>query len=198
MTRDGIHLISRAYRQTHQRVLELAGRVGDEETFHARLGRSTSVAFNVWHLGRWADWLQSAIPEMTPEARERLGERDQIWQARHLAVGWGLDPERLGAAATGMGLADELSAELSLPDRDAVLEYVRSAFGALEEVLDSLDEGLAAREASLPLERTPWLSAPSTITVEAWALNYLIHANRHLGMMEALLGVHGLRGTATL
>jgi len=48
------------------------------------------------------------------------------------------------------------------------------------------------------LDRATWLAGPDQVgQVIGWILTYSRHDARHLGMIEALKGVRGLRGTAT-
>jgi len=40
-----------------------------ESQLRDRPGRTNSIAFDLWHLGRWADHLGSILSEMTPRSR---------------------------------------------------------------------------------------------------------------------------------
>ena len=89
------------------------------------------------------------------------------------------------------GLDDSASAALPLPDVDQVLDYVSGTFRALEAVLARIDDDAI-------LERPVVDLYGDESTIGDVILNHLSHADRHLGMIEALRGVLGERGTATV
>ena len=147
-----------------------------------------SVAFHAWHIGRWVDrnattisgWLDPSSPQ--PEA----------WIAQGLVDRWGLAGHDLGAyGGTGAGLDDEASAALALPDVELILDYVAAAAGGLEAVLARIDDDAI-------LERSVVDPYGDENPIGEVILNHLSHADRHLGMIEALRGVLGERGTATI
>ena len=148
-----------------------------------------SMRFHLWHLARWADRVQASLPTLTPALQQRLPAADEIWVREGLAMGWGLTAGQLGEGDTGMGLDDDASAALPLPERDALVAYARRAFAATEQ-------GLAAVETSDLLEPCTDLYGRAS-NVEEVLLTHLGHVNRHLGMIEALRGVYGTTGTAT-
>ena len=187
------------YRRMHARVLKVVEEL-DEEHLRARPGRSNSIAFNIWHVARWDDNLHWLLPEMTPELRKRLAATQEIWTAERLASRWGFPPpERLGHSQTGMGMDEAVAAGLALPAKDVLLDYARGAFAALEAALAAVDDAELSEVAEVDRSRTPWMAANvRSSTVASWILGYLDHAERHLGMMEALRGIQGLRGTASV
>jgi hypothetical protein len=174
----------------HQRPLLAAVAPLDESQMRARPGNATSIAFNLWHVARWADWLQSALVSSPEGLRTRIGPR--------VAARWGLAEATLGTSQTGMGMDDDVSAELPLPPKADLVAYAERAFTAVDDLLASLDDEALDAPASIPLDRTPWMSAADSSTVMQWILVYLDHGGRHLGMVETLRGIAGLRGTATV
>lgn len=168
------------------------GAVGelDEPTFHARPGaKAPSIAFHLWHAGRWADAFQERFGSFAPEL-ERFAGRQQIWIARGLAQAWGVGGA-LGIEATGSGLDDDASAVLPLPAKPAIVQYASSAFTAAEQIFGGVrDDELLLPTADFD-EEGGWV----VLRHFGW---HLIHASRHLGMVEALKGVHGFRGTVTV
>ncbi len=162
----------------------------DERTFHARPGpKAPSIAFHLWHTARWADAFQERFGSFAPEL-ERFAGREQIWTARGLAEAWGFGGS-LGIEATGSGLDDDASAALPLPAKAAVVDYASAAFAGAEEVFGGVrDDELLLPTADFD-EEGGWV----VLRHFGW---HLIHASRHLGMIEALKGVHGIRGTVTL
>ena len=162
----------------------------DEELFHARPSpKAPSIAFHLWHMARWADVFQAAAPTFASELA-RIGPCHEIWQERGLAAEWNIDVA-LGWKGAGTGLDDDASAALRLPGMALVAVYAREAFDAAEEVLGAIkDEELAIETANF-FDDDPW----PLLQHFTWHFG---HGARHLGMMEAIKGVLGLRGTATI
>ena len=181
----------------HQRRLLAVVAPLDESQIRARGGNATSIAFNLWHVARWADWLQCTLTSSTEGLRTRLGARDEIWASEGLATRWGLAAATLGNAQTGMGMDEEMSAALPLPPKAELVAYAERAFAAVDAVLVSLDDALLDAPVIVPRDRAPWMSPATPRTVLHWILIYLDHGARHLGMVETLRGIAGLRGTAT-
>ena len=137
-------LIAFGYRQTHERVLALVDDLSDEQLAW-RHSAVHSIAWNLWHLARWADHLQERIPHMTAELGRRLGMSRQVWEAEGLA----------------------------------------------ERAVDAVDDQQFRQPNALEQ------AGPDTPTVGRALLAHLTHDNRHLGEIECLRGLQGLRGTAT-
>ena len=161
----------------------------DEEGFHARPGpKAPSVAFHLWHAAGWADALQERLGVFVPEL-DRLAGREQLWNARDLAKAWGLAGS-LGIEATGSGLDDDASAALPLPAKGEVVRYASDAFAAAEEALGAI------RDDELLLPSADFDDEGGWVLLHQFGW-HLIHGSRHLGMIEALKGVLGVRGTVT-
>jgi DinB superfamily len=169
------------YRLTHEQVLRLLDRL-DEQQITWRPNLTTlSIGFHVWHLARWADYLQ-----------EMLTDDGQIWEAEELAALWGLGGACLGFAETGMGMSDDASASLPLPGKDALLDYARRAFVAAEQAVAAIGDDEFHRLVQDRHESVGKEGAIGDIILNWWK-----HDNRHLGMIECMLGAQGLHGTAT-
>jgi hypothetical protein len=173
----------------HGAFLESVGDL-DEGSFHARPGaKAPAISFHLWHTARWADALQARFGSFAPQLT-RFAGREQMWDARNLADAWGLDGG-LGKEATGMGLDDDASAALSLPSKSDVVTYAHDAFDAAEHLLSDIDDN----ELFLPTgdfyDQGEWV----VLDHFGW---HVTHASRHLGMIEALKGVLGVEGTATV
>ena len=130
------------------------------------------------------------MPGMTATLGRTLGERKQIWDDERLPEQWSLVRFDLGGDATGMGMDDDVSAALPLPSKDRLLDDARRVFEAANRAVD------AAEEEQLRESCTDLYGRQTS--VGAAVLSHLAHVNRHLGMIEALRGVRGLRGTATV
>jgi uncharacterized damage-inducible protein DinB len=189
MAETTARLIVARITRAHGQVLDLTADLPEEALRWQAGSHAPAIRFHLWHLARWADTVQANLPGLTPALGRRLGAAEEAWVAEGLAHRWGLTPGQLGGGDTGMGMDDDVSAALPLPDREALLAYTRRAFAATEQRLAALS----------PAD----LDAPCTDlygkvnVVGDVLLSHLTHVNRHLGMIEALRGVQGARGTAT-
>jgi hypothetical protein len=107
-----VQRLARYYTVAHSQVLALAERLDYGQLGWAPNRTTLSIGFHVWHLARWADYLQEAI-------------RDggvQIWESERVASRWGLDAVDMGFADTGMGMGDEASTSLPLPGKELLLD----------------------------------------------------------------------------
>ena len=177
-------------RRSHEAVIRIADELSDSGLNERPSASAPSIAFHVWHVARWADLLQSRMPEMTEELGQRLGSGFQIWDSDKLGEKWGVSSFDLGGEATGMGMDDDVSAALPLPPKDELLDYARRTFEAANRAVDAADED-QLRESCIDLYGRP-------TSVGAAVLGHLAHVNRHLGMIEALRGLRGMRGSATV
>ena len=140
-------------------------------------------------MARWADVFQAAAPTFAVELG-RIGPRQEIWQERDLAAGWGINVA-LGWKGAGTGLDDDASASLPLPTRAILAGYAREAFDAAEQVLGMI------RDDELGIETANFFDDPPWPLLQHFTWHFG-HGARHLGMMEAIKGVLELRGTATV
>jgi hypothetical protein len=174
--------------QTLTRVNEAVTAVDDEVFYRRTWPTQPPIAFHVWHVARWMDYYRDVL----------VGPDTQIWDSEGLAARWNLDPSVLGADATGMGMGDEASASMVLPERSEIMAYCERVIDALTSTLASLtpaqlDEEYKGHRADL------WRrQGIGTVSVGATLIAQLTHANRHLGMIEALKGSMGQSGSATV
>ncbi len=162
---------------THRHLVESASACTDADLAWHPGPTSPSIAFHLWHTGRWADrWAES------------VSGNAQRWHREGLATKWGF-PTQQGKGDTGMLLPDEEAANLPFPGRDQLATYLRGAFSDLEQAIGSLDDETILREADNLLGE----SAPLADSI----VRHLSHISRHLGMIEALRGLRGGHGTAT-
>jgi hypothetical protein len=183
------------YCLAHERALSLTQKLSDEQFQWRPTPAGHSIAFHLWHMARWADHLQAAIPGMTPQLGERLGSGTQIWTNKRLAAQWGFDAMELGYEQTGMSMSDEIAAQLSFPPKQELLEYAQQVFSLAECAVSAIDDDqFQAIEQPQPLTEGIWGGG----TVGDAILAHLIHDNRHLGMMECLNGLGTGSGTATV
>jgi hypothetical protein len=186
MTNSPWFLIIDAYCDAHQRVMAFADELSEEQLKWRFSPGSLTIAFFLWHLGRWADHIQAAIPGMTEELSQRLPPGQQIWEAQGLAAAWGFDSSITGYAETGMDMDEAAAAQLIFPSKDILLSYVRAAFAAADSAVQAVDETqFNSYERSQSM--TDGIRKQET-TVGQAIISHLLHDHCHLGMMQMLHG----------
>jgi uncharacterized damage-inducible protein DinB len=182
-------MILERVQKTHRRLLEISADLSDAQLRWSPGARAPSIAFHVWHMGRWADRLQATLPGMTTLA-QASEPACELWETEALAQRWGWSPDTLGYGQTGMEMSDEAASNLKLPPTDALFDYASRAFAAADRAVAAIeDQQLEQRGIDIYEHEN---------SVGYVLLVHLSHASRHLGMIECLRGVQGLRGTATV
>jgi hypothetical protein len=175
--RDHVSILAGRLAITHRHLVEAASACTDADLAWHPGPTSPSIAFHLWHTGRWADrWA------------EVVSGNAQRWNREGLTTKWKFPAEQ-GKGDTGMELPDEEAALLPFPGRDQLATYLRGAFSDLEQAVGALDDETILRDADDLLGAT----AP----LEDSLIRHLSHVSRHLGMIEALRGLRGGHGTAT-
>lgn len=176
--------------KTHARLLEIVADLTEDQVAWRPDLHAPPIGFHLWHMARWADRVQATLPGMSPALEARLGARGEVWEINGLARQWGWENEQLGYGQTGMELGDELAAGLRLPHKDVLVDYASQAFAAADHAFAALDDQRLHERGT---------DIYGQVNSAAYVLLiHLSHASRHLGMIEALRGVRGLRGTATV
>ncbi len=170
----------------HDGALKLAERTDDAALRERPRRTAPPIAFHLWHMARWADRLQAritaAVPSLSPG-------RSEIWVGERIADQWKITTP-LGKFDSGMEMGDEASVALTLPTKAALVDYVTRAFDAAQRAFDGIaDDDLDLRGRDLYDRES---------TVAAMLVGHLTHLNRHLGMIEALIGIAGGSGTASV
>jgi uncharacterized damage-inducible protein DinB len=176
--------------KTQLRLLEIVMDLSEQQLRWQPDLHAPPIGFHLWHMARWADRVQATLPTMSAALGERLGQGGEVWISQQLAEQWGLQNQQLGYGQTGMELGDDMAAELQLPPKADLISYARQAFAAAERTFSAMDDQLLQ-------ERGPDVYG-RTNSVAYVLLLHLSHASRHLGTIEGLRGVQGLRGTATV
>ena len=99
---------------------------------------ATSIAFNVWHLARWADHVQSRLPQSTIVLGQRLEARPEVWHAENLAALWGFDSAYLGDVEAGNELGVS-AAQIHFPSHALLLAYLRQCYTLEEQAFTAID-----------------------------------------------------------
>jgi DinB superfamily len=151
-----------------------------EEQIQARPGGTlASIAFQIWHTARWADH----------DGEAHYGGGKQIWYSQGFSQRWNLAGLDQSDSATGTGLGDDQAAALALPGKQELITYASAAFAAMERLVEDLNASQLATQTG-SLESTGG-------SIQTLLFTHLSHVNRHLGMIEAIKGLLGQRGTAT-
>ncbi len=173
--------ISRQYRLVHENLLDLVDGLTDEQIKWIPGGTTPCVGFHVWHLARWADYLQEIIN----------GRGSQLWEKEEMAARWNMETASLGYAQTGMSMDDQTAMALRMPRKDLLLDYARRAFSLAEQAVDSINDHEFYRVYET-LHGENWHDGHIGPIILTW----MEHDNRHLGMIECLIGVQGMHGSA--
>jgi len=160
-------------RQTHERVLKMVSDLSDEQLRWRPSPRAHSMGWTLWHIARADD---NVVFDQTGTS---------LWRSRGHAARWG-HPEE----GAGTGWDDEAAASLPLPPKDELVAFAREIFAAADAARDALDERRFGDEIE-----SRFMSARTTRGEVL--MTELVHDNRHLGELEYIKGLLGLRGTAT-
>jgi uncharacterized damage-inducible protein DinB len=176
--------------KTHRRLLEIVEDLSEAQLNWRQSLYTPSIGFHLWHMARWADRLQAALPSMLLAPAQPNHPAREIWELDELVRRWEWQTTVLGYGQTGMEMSDEMAADLKLPAKYMLVEYARAAFAAADRSVGVIeDHQLEQRGADIYGQEN---------SVGYVLLVHLSHASRHLGMIECLRGMQGLRGTATV
>jgi DinB superfamily len=191
-SRQTFRLLATQYKRCHKAALAMVEEL-TEDHFRWRASRGPqSIGWNLWHIARWDDYLAEALVQHTPSL-SHLGPARQQWNAGNFASRWGLDSADLGLEDGGTGLADLEAAAMTLPSKEAVVEYAEQAFEHLDSILPELDDSLIPQVLpTITTEAFPTHDPYGVTVVEMFR-----HACEHLGTMQALKGMLGMRGSVT-
>jgi len=173
--------LSNRYRVNQENLIELVEGLTDEQIAWSPNETSPSIGFHVWHLARWADYLQEIIN----------GRGSQLWEVEGLAAQWNLETNGLGYAQTGMEMDEKTATSLRLPEKRVLLNYASRSFAAAHEAAANIrdDEFFRVYEC---FHGENWHDGQIGPIVVTW----MTHDNRHLGMIECLVGLQGQSGSA--
>jgi hypothetical protein len=159
--------------QAHERVLKVVGDLTDEQLRYRPAPKAHSLGWTLWHVARADD---NVAFDLTGRS---------VWENGRYAARWD-HPEK----GSGTGWDDERAASLPLPPKDELLGFVREVFAAVDAARQTIDESRFGTEVE-----SRFMSRRTTVADVI--MSELAHDNRHLGELEYLKGLLGLRGTAT-
>lgn len=152
------------------------------------------IGWHIWHISRWADWFQASFPNQA-----------QIWETQQMMSGLELDNMALGPMQTGMTMSHDDAAKIPIIiGKERLIDYMKAVFALNKTVLKdiTLDNLYQSRESF-----AKWDSVDGKIIrakgKEVTLIDdigyHFAHANRHLGMIEALIGATlNQAGTASI
>ena len=181
MTESIMAEISKQYRRTHEELLKLVNGLTDEQIVWTPNATTPSIGFHVWHVARWTDYLQEMIN----------GRGSQLWEKEGLATRWALETNSLGLAETGTFMDEKVAMTLPIPGKSLLLDYARRTFAIAQQTVGTIgdDQYYQIYE---DLHGENWHEGHIGPIITAW----MRHDSEHLGMIECLVGVQGMRGTA--
>lgn len=141
----------------------------------------TSILFALWHTYRAADDLLHGLVAQTPSVFV-----SQDWNAR-LAV------SETGVTPFGNGLSREQIGRLDL-DIDAVLEYAKAVGASLVSYVERISDEEAAVEVNLPFFSGVYPKMDVMSKAEAITFFAIGHTSEHLGEVQFIKGLMGLKG----
>jgi hypothetical protein len=194
LSRQTTALLAYHFNEGHKAALALVDGLTDEQFRWRPAPGPQSIGWNLWHIAKWDDFMAEALVARTPSLSYR-GPAQQIWNSRHVADQWGWESGSLGFLDGGTGLPDEDAAAMVLPAKKDVVAYATDAFKHLEEVVGELDDSLVPDVVPGPIIYPP---DEKQDTYGNNLLVWLNHCYEHLGTMEALKGMLGMRGAIDL
>lgn len=165
-------------------LLQVVDALTEEEASEWPTDTAPSCKWHLWHMARWADYVQSLLSPVVAR------KSPELWEFAGVADEWGFDGIDLGMWGAGSGLGNENGQSLPLPSTSKVKAYAKESFDLLENMVGKLDDS------TFNAPFTDWHD--NETNVGDAMVGYIAHANRHLGMLEAISGVLGKNGTVTV
>ena len=90
-----------------------------------------------------------------------------------------------------MGMDDKAAVTLQIPGKELLLDYARRTFAVAECAVEGITDGGFYKIYEVFHEEN-WRDGHIGPIISTW----MTHDNRHLGMIECLVGVQGVHGSA--
>ena len=178
-----LELLIGASRLARERALRVVDGLSGDQLAWRPSPTAHSLGWTLWHLARSADRYRAELPG---------SDGVELWTAERLAERWKIPSELMGRLGVGsVDIADADAARVPLPAGEALIGYARKAFAGLDAAVGSI------RDADLGAAYESISAADGRTTIGAWLAGSIAHDNRHLGEMEYVKGLLGLRGTVT-
>jgi hypothetical protein len=199
-------VIGKRIQMAHTWIRQATEKLSEEELCQRFGPTAPPIGWHLWHIARWADRVQASLPRANADPNDPPNPNRGIWEREQLAQRWDLDPASLGTLEEGSGMDFEASA--ALPRRigkEALFGYVQQVFAATDEAIANLRPRQFEEGRSSVMEYkynsadgTIWRAEGAQTTLAADLAFHLSHANRHLGMMEALGGLLERKSSVTV
>lgn len=167
----------------HRTILDLV-RDMDEDNFNASPSSvAPPIGWHVWHIARTVDISQALIRN-----------RSQVWEEENMVSAFQLDAAKLGRNQHGGTMNHEDAAMIpSIIGKQNILNYAQDVFELIVKALEDVE----VEDLSMIVQNnTPNGKSHPLIANILFLIN---HGGRHLGMIEALIGVMFNReGTASI
>lgn len=180
--------------RTHDTILKVCDPLSEEDIRRRPSAAAPPIGWHLWHITRWTDHFQASFPGQV-----------QIWESDHYAAQWMADTTLLGPMQAGMGMPILVATEfVEKVGKVRLLDYARLSFNACREVVRGLDmtqlQSPRQSFAAYVVREGNIIEAPGADTTLLGDCDaHIAHANRHLGMIEALIGaVLERKGSATI
>lgn len=144
-------------------------------------GHDTSITFAIWHAYRAGDELIHGLVAKQPSVFAAQG-----WSKR-------LPVEQIGVTPFGNGASREQIGAIDLPIDD-LLSYARAVGESVNAYLAALSDAEAAEELSLPFFTDVYPGVDRLSRVETIAFFAIGHTSEHLGEVQFIKGMLGLKG----
>jgi len=177
-------IISSRLERLDGQLLQAIDNLSEDEASRWLAETAPSCKWHLWHMARWADYVQSLLSDVVDE------HSPELWEFTGVADEWGFEGVDLGMWGAGSGLGNETGKSLPLPTLARVRSYAVESFELLESRVAKLDDE------TFNAAFTDWHD--NDTNVGDAMVGYIAHANRHLGMLEALTGVLGKEGSVTV
>jgi len=174
----------------------------DESIFVQQPGPTAPpIGWHLWHMARWIDRLQARLATLTDGA-----EDPEIWYRDNLAQQWALEPGTLGVFDSGVAQDHDAAAvTVAKAGKTEIVAYAQDAIRACDQRLNQLTDddlgsvydGLLNFDYDLNTGAV-WAIERRESSVAQDLFFHVSHGSRHLGMMEALRGLHNGGGTVSL
>ena len=189
-----------------QKLIEITEGLSEAEFAHRPGSPAPPAGWHLFHIARLADRLQATFySEMTTQ-NYVLEPPGQFWVDEGVASQWGIAPDSLGYLEAGIGMSVENAVRLAEAGKSNLIPYASRAFEAVDqEVAKITDEMLLMPSYSvipdftISAEGVFTTTGPSEVTILDQLMFHSVHSQRHLGMLEGVIGATFNReGTATI
>jgi hypothetical protein len=144
-------------------------------------GHDTSILFAIWHTYRACDELVHGVVMRRPSVFASQG-----WVSR-------LPVEKIGASPFGNGASREEIGAIDVPAGE-VIAYAKAVGESINGYLASISDEEAAEELALPFFTGVYPEVDRMSRAEAIAFFAIGHNSEHLGEVQFIKGLLGLKG----